>query len=47
MFDPISNKCPAMVQNSVKSVLQNERQGFEDKYLGLPNPDDIMNKGKF
>ncbi|KAM0834186.1 hypothetical protein ACQ4PT_063778 [Festuca glaucescens] len=42
-----SKRCPMELQLRVSEVLNIQKEGFEDKYLGLPTPDGRMNKGKF
>ena len=41
------DKCPLVMQTGVKQVLQVHNSEFEGKYLGLPEPDGRMHKGKF
>jgi hypothetical protein len=42
-----SAACPQGTQDSIRTILQVERDQFEAKYLGLPTPDGRMNRGKF
>jgi hypothetical protein len=42
-----SKRCPEETQRRVSEVLNIQRDGFEDKYLGLPTPDGRMGRGKF
>jgi hypothetical protein len=39
--------CPQGTQDTIRTILQVERDQFEAKYLGLPTPDGRMNRGKF
>jgi hypothetical protein len=42
-----SATCPHGTQDSIRSTLRVEQDQFEAKYLGLPNPNGRMSKGKF
>jgi hypothetical protein len=42
-----TKKCPVMMQLRISEALNIQKEGFEDKYLGLPTPDDRMHMGKF
>jgi hypothetical protein len=42
-----SRLCPVGVQEEIRGILDVQRGGFEDKYLGLPTPEGRMNRGKF
>lgn len=38
---------PPVVQETIKGILQIEKDSFEEKYLSFPTPEVRMNKGKF
>ena len=42
-----SASCPIPSQEAIRAILHVEKQGFEERYLGLPTPDGRMHRGKF
>jgi hypothetical protein len=42
-----SASCTQQSQETIRSILHVEQQGFEAKYLGLPTPEGRMHRGKF
>jgi hypothetical protein len=39
--------CPGPAQGKVKQILMVDNVALEEKYLGLPTPEDQMKKDKF